>query len=169
MTSTSPKTKKLVEKWFGAFPASKQAADGRGRRRRRPKATTRHRRGQLREAAPGDVRLALARELRAPATPSSTSPPNALGAEGRGRLYKSLVLDKQLATARERRPGRLGLLGHVRRRPSRCAPKPNIDEVTKIVDRRDRASSRRSRSREQGNRARRRRRRKRARSIGSSR
>jgi len=90
-------TKKLVEKWFGGFPASKKPATVKVP-------------APAQKAATKSVDDSFAKQRQV--TWAWQSPANfgdgdaeldivanALTAEGRGRLYKSLVYDKQLATS----------------------------------------------------------------------
>ncbi|HSD88545.1 MAG TPA: pitrilysin family protein [Kofleriaceae bacterium] len=89
-------TKKLVEKWFGAFPTSQK-----------PQTVTVPAPTVKAQTVSVDDTFAKQRQVTyAWSTPANFAPgdaeldiiANALGAEGRGRLYKTLVFDKQLAT-----------------------------------------------------------------------
>jgi predicted Zn-dependent peptidase len=89
-------TKKLVEKWFGSYPASKK-----------PETVTVPAPAQKAQTVTVDDSFAKQRQVTyAWHSPANYGPgdaeldivANALGAEGRGRLYKILVFDKQLAT-----------------------------------------------------------------------
>ena len=103
--------------------------------------------------------MALAGAATPTVTPSSTSSRTRSPREGRGRLYKALVSTSSSRPARQRRPGRRDVLGHVRRHrhaAQRRGPRRgqadrrwtrsrSVDEGARSTDEGDRARRRRER------------------------
>jgi zinc protease len=124
------KTKELVNKWFGAFPAAK-------------KPETKPVAAPLTKANTVTVQDNFAKQRQvtyawhSPANFAADDAEldiaaNALGAEGRGRLYKSLVFDKQLATRVTVGQDGSGFSGTFDVTVT-LRTEANLDEVTKIV------------------------------------
>jgi zinc protease len=124
------KTKELVNKWFGSFPASK-----------RPQTISVPAPATKATSVTVDDSFAKQRQVtyawHSPANFAADDAEldiaaNALGAEGRGRLYKSLVFDKQLATRVSVGQDGSGFSGTFDVTVT-LRSEANIDEVTKIV------------------------------------